>query len=75
MVVEDQFTMDIHYNKYQYRPETIQGLANRYQEQLAQIIRHCCTRQVKEITPTDYQYNKLSQKQLDAISQRLKKKL
>ncbi|GIP58449.1 non-ribosomal peptide synthetase [Paenibacillus woosongensis] len=75
MVVGDQFTMDIHYNKYQYRPETIQGLANRYQEHLAQIIRHCCTKQVKEITPTDYQYNKLSQKQLDAISQRLKKKL
>ncbi|GAA0134965.1 hypothetical protein YSY43_18050 [Paenibacillus sp. YSY-4.3] len=74
MVVGDQFTLDIHYNKYQYRPETIQGLAHLYQEHLTQIIRYCCTKQVKEITPTDYQYNKLSQKQLDAISQRLKKK-
>jgi amino acid adenylation domain-containing protein/non-ribosomal peptide synthase protein (TIGR01720 family) len=75
MVLGNQFTMEISYNQRQYRQETIQSLADRYSEHLTEIIRHCSHKETKEITPTDYQYNKLSQKQLDAISRKLKKKL
>ncbi|MNO13082.1 Surfactin synthase subunit 1 [compost metagenome] len=75
MVIGDKLEISFNYNKHQYEPETIQRLANRYKEHLSQMIRHCLSKQVKEITPTDYQYNKLTQRQLDTISKRLKKKL
>ncbi|MGC5773689.1 amino acid adenylation domain-containing protein [Paenibacillus pabuli] len=75
MVANGQFSMEINYNKYQYHQETIQRLAKRFGEHLEQIVQHCCRKEIKEMTPTDFQYNKLSQKQLDAISRKLKKKL
>ncbi|WP_366294821.1 amino acid adenylation domain-containing protein [Paenibacillus sp. AN1007] len=75
MVSNGQFSMEIKYNKYQYLQETMQRLAKRFGEHLEQVVQHCCRKEVKEMTPTDYQYNKLSQKQLDVISRKLKKKL
>ncbi|WP_272037598.1 non-ribosomal peptide synthetase [Paenibacillus sp. JJ-100] len=75
MVTNGQFSMEIKYNKYQYHQETMQRLAKRFREHLEQIVQHCCRKEVKEMTPTDYQYNKLSQKQLDIISRKLKKNL
>ncbi|OAB38376.1 non-ribosomal peptide synthetase [Paenibacillus glacialis] len=74
MVIGGELTIDLVYNQSQYDADTIQRLANRYKDHLIDIIHHCCHKQVKEITPTDYQYNKLSQKQLDNISKRLKGK-
>ncbi|HEY2491660.1 MAG TPA: amino acid adenylation domain-containing protein [Paenibacillus sp.] len=74
MVLGGKLTMDLVYNQYQYDADTIQRLANRYKDHLIEIIHHCCHKQAKEMTPTDYQYNKLSQKQLDTISKRLKGK-
>ncbi|MGV2794411.1 hypothetical protein GNF78_14410, partial [Clostridium perfringens] len=65
----------MNYNRHQYHTETVEWLARRYRDHLIEIIRHCCRKEAKEVTPTDYQYKKLTQKQLDSISQKLKKKL
>ncbi|GIO85790.1 hypothetical protein J25TS5_27220 [Paenibacillus faecis] len=75
MVSGKQFTMTMNYNRHQYHTETVEWLARRYRDHLTEIIRHCCRKEAKEVTPTDYQYKKLTQKQLDSISQKLKKKL
>jgi non-ribosomal peptide synthase protein (TIGR01720 family) len=67
MVTDNQLTMSITYGKKQYKPETIEVLVHHYQAELKAIIAFCLSRKEKELTPSDFTYDKLSSESIDAI--------
>jgi non-ribosomal peptide synthase protein (TIGR01720 family) len=67
MVTDNQLTMSITYGKKQYKPETIENLKHHYQAELKAIIAFCTSKKEKELTPSDFTYDKLSSESIDAI--------
>jgi amino acid adenylation domain-containing protein/non-ribosomal peptide synthase protein (TIGR01720 family) len=63
-----RLNMTIQYNRNQYKTETIKTLANHYKNTLSQIISHCSAKKERELTPSDFTYNKLSIEDIDAIN-------
>ncbi|RFP96423.1 amino acid adenylation domain-containing protein, partial [Pseudomonas putida] len=59
--LEWTFSQDIH------RRETIEQLAQAYQQALAEIIEHCCEGRHRGLTPSDFPLTDLTQAQLDQL--------
>ena len=71
MIAQSQLVLDFSYNKYQYKPDTIERLLGGCKTHLINIISHCVKKQRKELTPSDLTYPHLSIDQLEAITQQL----
>ncbi|MDN5217538.1 amino acid adenylation domain-containing protein, partial [Fulvivirgaceae bacterium BMA12] len=67
-VVEGQLRINLAYSRQQYRQETIEQLAMKYQKQLLNLIIDCVSKQERELTPSDLTINKLSDEELKAVS-------
>jgi amino acid adenylation domain-containing protein/non-ribosomal peptide synthase protein (TIGR01720 family) len=67
MLADKQLTMAITYSTKQYKAETIETLLNHYQAELGAIIAYCTSQEEKELTPSDFTYDKLSIDTIDAI--------
>ncbi|USS54776.1 non-ribosomal peptide synthase/polyketide synthase [Pseudomonas kermanshahensis] len=50
-----------------YRAETIQQLAQAYEQALAELVEHCCQAQQHGVTPSDFPLAALTQGQLDSL--------
>jgi amino acid adenylation domain-containing protein/non-ribosomal peptide synthase protein (TIGR01720 family) len=50
-----------------YRPETIQQLAQAYEQALAELVEYCCQAQHHGVTPSDFPLAALTQGQLDSL--------
>ncbi|WP_028592998.1 non-ribosomal peptide synthetase [Paenibacillus assamensis] len=68
MIVRGELCLDIHYDRNEYQSATIDKLATSYRHYLKEVISHCTGKEMVEHTPTDFHFNKLSQQQLDKIS-------
>ncbi|MGE8465635.1 MAG: non-ribosomal peptide synthase/polyketide synthase [Pseudomonas putida] len=55
------------YSEDVYRPETIQHLAQAYEQALAELVEHCCQPQHQGVTPSDFPLAALTQGQLDSL--------
>ncbi|WP_339468641.1 amino acid adenylation domain-containing protein [Pseudomonas capeferrum] len=55
------------YSEDVYRPETIQHLAQAYEQALAELVEHCCQAQHQGVTPSDFPLAALTQAQLDSL--------
>ncbi|MDD1961411.1 non-ribosomal peptide synthase/polyketide synthase [Pseudomonas sp. 39004] len=55
------------YSEDVYRPETIQHLAQAYEQALAELVEHCCQPQHQGVTPSDFPLAALTQAQLDSL--------
>jgi len=67
ILADKRLTMAITYSKKQYKAETIETLLNHYQAELGAIIAYCISQEEKELTPSDFTYDKLSIDTIDAI--------
>jgi amino acid adenylation domain-containing protein/non-ribosomal peptide synthase protein (TIGR01720 family) len=67
LTVDKQLSISIRYNKNQYKANTIETLLNHYKDALIEIVSHCSTREERELTPSDFTYDKLSIEDIQAI--------
>jgi len=72
MIRDGALEIDFQFNRNQYELGDVQKLGDAYRSRLVAIIEHCCTKEQRESTLTDYQYKNLSQKQLNNIAKLLK---
>ncbi|MFS1514464.1 amino acid adenylation domain-containing protein [Chengkuizengella sp. SCS-71B] len=73
MILNHQLVLELHYNSKLYKKNTVNQFIALYKKNLENMINHCCEKESKEHTPTDYHYNKLSQEQLEKVSSLFKK--
>ncbi|NDI35232.1 non-ribosomal peptide synthetase [Chengkuizengella sediminis] len=73
MILNHQLVLEFHYNTKLYKKNTVNQFIELYKKNLENMINHCCEKEFKEHTPTDYHYNKLSQEQLEKVSSLFKK--
>jgi iturin family lipopeptide synthetase B len=71
IITQSQLVLDFSYNKYQYKPDTIDRLLEGCKTHLLNIISHCVKKPRKELTPSDLTYPHLSIGQLDTLSQQM----
>ncbi|HLP57302.1 MAG TPA: condensation domain-containing protein, partial [Candidatus Deferrimicrobium sp.] len=62
-----QLDMTIAYSNKQFKIETIKCLWENYRAELSAIIAFCSSQKEKELTPSDFTYNKLSVNTIDAL--------
>jgi amino acid adenylation domain-containing protein/non-ribosomal peptide synthase protein (TIGR01720 family) len=73
-ITNNQLWMSIRYNTKHFKAETIETLLSRYKEELTHIISYCSTRQEKELTPSDFTYDKLSIDSIEALDALISRK-
>ena len=61
------------YSTARHRPETIEGLAAEYMQELRSLILHCQAPEAGGVTPSDFTMTNLSQRQLDKLITKLKR--
>ena len=62
------------YSTARHRPETIERLAAEYMQELRDLILHCQAPEAGGVTPSDFTMTNLSQRQLDKLVTKLKRK-
>ncbi|UCH95077.1 MAG: amino acid adenylation domain-containing protein, partial [Candidatus Aminicenantes bacterium] len=67
IMVDDRLQFSFDFNSHRYRSESIQSLADCYKERLLTLIRHCVSRQNRELTPSDLGYNKINLEDFSTI--------
>ncbi|CAM3778179.1 Linear gramicidin synthase subunit D [Pseudomonas reidholzensis] len=50
-----------------YQPATIDGLAQAFEQALADVVEHCCQAEHQGVTPSDFPLARLTQAQLDSL--------
>ena len=71
LVADDQLKLMWHYSKNLHRRESVAALANEYMSRLRGLIVHCCSRQDREFTPSDFPLANLDQQKLNKLAARL----
>ncbi len=66
-VMNNQLGISISYSTAQYKRSTIESFVNCYQRELNGIIAFCTGREQKEMTPSDFTYDKLSMETIEEI--------
>ncbi|MBJ9978442.1 amino acid adenylation domain-containing protein, partial [Pseudomonas sp. S30] len=67
-VYNGELELDWSFSHAVFRPETIQALAQRYQQVLGELVEHCARAPHQGFTPSDFPLARLSQTQLDALA-------
>ncbi|MCP5045924.1 MAG: hypothetical protein GY940_02055, partial [bacterium] len=67
MISAKRLEMTVTYNKKQFKPETVQSLADHYQAGLQRLIGFCSSRETRQLTPSDLTYNEMSIETLDRL--------
>ncbi|MNW52452.1 Gramicidin S synthase 1 [compost metagenome] len=75
MVVNGKLKMIFGYNPHQFELSSVEEAANRYKQQLLNIISHCMGQEETERTPSDFSMDNLSFDELDQIFESLKEKV
>jgi len=73
LVVEKELRMNWTYSPEAHRQETVEKLAEAYEEALSAIIRHCQSPDAGGYTPSDFPGAKIDQKGLDKLLSKIKK--
>ncbi|MCP5049409.1 MAG: AMP-binding protein, partial [bacterium] len=61
-------SIGISFNKNQYKTKTIKRLLSHFQSQLSRLITFCASKEAKELTPSDFTYNRLSIETVDRLN-------
>ncbi|MBX4267612.1 hypothetical protein K1726_23865, partial [Clostridium estertheticum] len=69
MVVNEELCLSFEYNKDEYNRGTIVEFVEKYKEILLDIIRYCVEKEETEMTPSDFDYKKVSLEKLQYISE------
>ena len=67
MVSSGQLKMYVHYSDKQYDATTMERLMFSYHDCLAEVIAYCHNTEIKELTPSDLTWSKISISQLDKL--------
>ncbi|MBD8498502.1 non-ribosomal peptide synthetase [Paenibacillus arenosi] len=67
MIINESLRMSITYSRNQFTDETITRFMQSYGEALTLITNHCCGKQIKEYTPSDFETVAISQDELDSL--------
>ncbi|WP_426446147.1 amino acid adenylation domain-containing protein [Paenibacillus sp. S-38] len=70
MISGGQLGLTITYSRKEYRPETVQALADGLQTSLREVIRHCAAQQRRELTPSDVTLRGMSAAELKGLASR-----
>ncbi|MGF7034440.1 amino acid adenylation domain-containing protein/non-ribosomal peptide synthase protein (TIGR01720 family) [Paenibacillus mucilaginosus] len=70
MISGGQLGLTITYSRKEYRPETVQALADGLQISLREVIRHCAAQQRRELTPSDVTLRGMSAAELKELTSR-----
>ncbi|PYE42370.1 non-ribosomal peptide synthase protein (TIGR01720 family)/amino acid adenylation domain-containing protein, partial [Paenibacillus barcinonensis] len=70
MVLDGALSLDLSYSRKQYRKETMVALAERLEQSLRELIRHCAGKEHTELTPSDVQFKGLTIAELEHIARR-----
>jgi amino acid adenylation domain-containing protein/non-ribosomal peptide synthase protein (TIGR01720 family) len=73
IVIDNRLRITCNYNHQEYSEVGIRTLMEHFRNELAAIINHCAQKQVKEVTPSDLGYGKLSLDELEKIKKQLNK--
>jgi surfactin family lipopeptide synthetase A len=73
IVIDGQLHMHFTYNQQQYRRQTIETFAERYESYLLQLMEHCSKKEHVEWTPSDFAAAGLSQDDLTSVLDELEK--
>jgi len=69
MIINRQLALSVTYSNKQYKTETIERLWDYYREELSAIIDYCSSRDEKEMTPSDFTYDKLSVEAITSLDE------
>ncbi|UCH94252.1 MAG: non-ribosomal peptide synthetase, partial [Candidatus Aminicenantes bacterium] len=67
IIKQKRLVITINYSNKQYRRKTIETILTNFKEKLMRIISYCSAREEKVLTPSDFDYNKLSIEKLNSI--------
>ncbi|WP_428231986.1 amino acid adenylation domain-containing protein [Flavobacterium sp.] len=68
IIINNELRISWDYSEERYRPETVKKLANKFIENLTQLIEHCINKEVREVTPSDFGLSDaLDFKEFDAL--------
>ncbi|VXD10550.1 Non-ribosomal peptide synthase, involved in Hassallidin biosynthesis [Planktothrix serta PCC 8927] len=72
IVVEGQLRVDWLYSSQLHQEETVNQWAESFQQNLAEILAHCCevSKSISEYTPSDFPLVRISQPNLDSLQER-----
>lgn len=70
LVTNGRLEMSLGYSDAQYLPGNIQRLMASFRDILLEVIEYCCAYQGTVPTPSDFSYKGLSQREVEALSQR-----
>ncbi|MCP8636531.1 amino acid adenylation domain-containing protein, partial [Pseudomonas mosselii] len=66
-VYQGELELDWSFSREVFRPETIEALARRYEQVLAELVEHCAQAPHQGVTPSDFPLAELTQAQLDGL--------
>ncbi|WP_331831757.1 amino acid adenylation domain-containing protein [Pseudomonas sp. LH21] len=66
-VYQGELELDWSFSREVFRPETIEALARRYEQVLAELVEHCAQAPHQGVTPSDFPLTELTQAQLDGL--------
>ncbi|TRX31756.1 amino acid adenylation domain-containing protein, partial [Flavobacterium sp. ZT3R18] len=68
IIVNNELRISWDYSEERYRPETVKKLANKFIENLTQLVEHCINKEEREVTPSDFGLSDaLDFKEFDAL--------
>ncbi|MVO98369.1 non-ribosomal peptide synthase/polyketide synthase [Paenibacillus lutrae] len=67
MVTGGKLELELRYNCKAFYSNTVEQLAERFKENLLEIIHHCASKERPELTPSDVLFKKLTAEQLDEV--------
>jgi bacitracin synthase 3 len=69
IIANDRLNITITYGGKQFKPETLECFKQNYEEELKQLIDYCGERKLKQLTPSDFSYKRLSIPVIDQLSE------
>ncbi|MFF0826143.1 edeine non-ribosomal peptide synthetase EdeP [Brevibacillus sp. NPDC003359] len=67
LIRQGELQFSITYSLQKYRKETMEKLLESFNNELEQLIDHCCSQEAPEFTPSDFEDVELTQKELDLL--------